>query len=223
MSTCRSCGAALTWVQTEAGKAMPLDAVPHPDGNVEMTGRWERSKMGATVPVVRVVVPQASLFGDEAPTRYLPHFATCPQADEHRQRGVNEHEVGGAPSRHDHPETSVVAAKKVRIGSQHAAIILDLSEAPMGRTAFELANLVGHLTRKRPGISPNQAGSRIAELRDRGLVEVLEVDGAQVTRRAAASDALVHVLTPRGRVEVGRLRSAQVADQRHESQQRGQG
>jgi len=211
VSGCRSCKAPVLWVQTEAGKAMPLDPEPHADGNVEMTGRVARSKLGGMVQVVRVVAPQSSLFGDEAPTRYLPHFATCPQADEHRQR-VNEHEVGGAPSRHDHPETSVKAAKKVRVGSQHAAILLDLREAPRGRTAFELANLVGHLTRKRPGISPNQTGSRIAELRERGLVEVLTDAGEQVTRRAASSDALVHVLTPRGRVEASRLRAALEAD-----------
>jgi hypothetical protein len=193
---------------------MPLDYEAHTDGNVELTGRVVRSKNGALVPVARVVPAQQSLEGlaGSGGARYLPHFVTCPNADEHRRPArVNEHEVGGAPSRHDNPDTSTEAAKKVRRGSQHAAILLDLREAPRGRTAYELASLDGHLTRKRPGISPNQANTRIAELRDRGLVERLTEGGEPVRRRAASSDADVHVLTPRGRVEAGRLRSAEVA------------
>ena len=191
---------------------MPVDVDPHPDGNVEMTGRKGTTSRGQSAPEVRVVAAQSSLFGDDEPTRYMPHFATCPNAEDFRGK-VNAAEVGGAPSRHDQPETAAKAGKLVRKGTQHAAILLDLREAPVGRTAHELATLDTHLVRMRPGIPPNQAATRIDELRKRGLVERLTDDaGAVVTRRAATGDAEVHRLTPQGRVEASRLRAALEAD-----------
>lgn len=54
---CRSCRAAIYWVTTPMGKSMPVD-VAVPDG-VQPT----REKDG----------------------RGISHFATCPQADEHRR------------------------------------------------------------------------------------------------------------------------------------------
>lgn len=178
---------------------MPLDAAPHPDGNVEMTGRVGTTPRGQSGPEVRVVAPQASLFGDQ-PIRYMPHFATCTTPEQ-----VNPREVGGGAVRLEQPDTAHAAARLVKRGTQHAAIMLDLKAAPAGRTSYELATLETHLAAKRPGITPNQAATRIDELRKRGLVERLTVDGAVVKRRAASGEAEVHVLTPRGRVEAGRL------------------
>ena len=64
MNACRSCGAEIRWVRTAAnGKAMPLDALPTPAGNVEIT------------PAGAVVHAQATLDGGE---RWMPHHATCP-------------------------------------------------------------------------------------------------------------------------------------------------
>lgn len=34
MPSCRRCGADIRWLRTAAGKAMPVDAAPNPDGNV---------------------------------------------------------------------------------------------------------------------------------------------------------------------------------------------
>lgn len=77
MSLCRSCDAEILWATTAAGKAMPLDAVPNPNGNVEAVcdahGRWS----------VVAVYKGPDLFGA---VRYMPHHATCPNADEHRTR-----------------------------------------------------------------------------------------------------------------------------------------
>ena len=72
MSNCRSCGAAIRWVEMEkSGKKMPLDAVPVEDGLI-----WIFGGKGHT--------------GDVAPAmgsmdRYTSHFATCPNAKRHRK------------------------------------------------------------------------------------------------------------------------------------------
>lgn len=86
MSTCRSCGAPVVWVETEAkadkpGRRMPLDADPErptkalkvDGGNIIFTGA--RSGSGAWL--VRYV--------GVGPGRYRSHFATCPNAKGHRR------------------------------------------------------------------------------------------------------------------------------------------
>lgn len=80
MSRCRSCDAEIFWVTTEAGKSMPLDALPSADGNV-MVSR------PAGKPVAAVL---AGLFLAEARESgrvlYMPHHATCPQGEAWRKR-----------------------------------------------------------------------------------------------------------------------------------------
>ena len=73
---CRSCGAPIVWAKTSRGLSMPLDAAPVVDGNVAIRDG------------VAVVVDPGGLF-DERPgeVRYVAHFATCPQAAQHRSRG----------------------------------------------------------------------------------------------------------------------------------------
>lgn len=64
---CRSCGAAVVFVRTPAGKWQPLDAEP-------LRGAF-------------VVDYPADLDGRgqaRAVTAYRSHFSTCPQADQHR-------------------------------------------------------------------------------------------------------------------------------------------
>lgn len=70
MSTCKSCGARIIWAPTPAGKHIPVDADPTPDGNIELRDG------------IAHVNQQANLLGE---ARYVTHFATCPQADEHRR------------------------------------------------------------------------------------------------------------------------------------------
>ena len=77
---CRSCGAAVTWTVTEAGKRMPVDFEPHPDGNVLLLPPYPN------VPDT----PRASVLGPlevEIATAALhrSHFATCPDADSWRR------------------------------------------------------------------------------------------------------------------------------------------
>lgn len=64
MNTCRACPAPVRWVRTEAGRAMPLDPVPVPEGNVQLVG-------GVAHVLHKDEVPQPG-------ARYVSHFATCP-------------------------------------------------------------------------------------------------------------------------------------------------
>lgn len=83
-ATCRSCHAAVVWVVTTAGASMPLDPEPRADGNIEMTGRTRRTKQGGMAPEVSYVPTQGALIASDEP-RYVSHFATCPNAEQHRR------------------------------------------------------------------------------------------------------------------------------------------
>lgn len=65
--SCRSCGAAVLWVTTTAGRLMPVDAEPVEGGNVEVLGNG-----------TAVVHGQPELAPGD---RYVAHFVTCPQAE----------------------------------------------------------------------------------------------------------------------------------------------
>jgi len=82
VSACRSCGAPVLWAVTTSGRRIPLDAAPAPDGAIVATGRYVPTDRGATMEVV--VDRQASLLDVEA--RWVPHWATCPHADDWRRR-----------------------------------------------------------------------------------------------------------------------------------------
>lgn len=71
MSRCRSCAAEIIWAHTEKGKRIPLDAEPVEGGNIELRDG------------IATIYGQA-IFGTEA--LYVSHFATCPDAAEHRSR-----------------------------------------------------------------------------------------------------------------------------------------
>ena len=73
MSWCRSCGREIRWVRTYRGVAMPLDPAPVDDGNVVFLANGS----------VRVISAEdrAKYPGPV----YKSHFATCPNAAEHRR------------------------------------------------------------------------------------------------------------------------------------------
>jgi hypothetical protein len=68
---CRSCQASIFWAKTEAGRSMPVDAHPHPDGRVILADR------GGTI-VARMLKEGEAARPGEVPRR--PHHMTCPQA-----------------------------------------------------------------------------------------------------------------------------------------------
>lgn len=70
---CTSCGALIIWAVTKNGKPMPVDAVSAPTGNI------------ALVPDPDPREPPTAQYLKTPGVRYLSHFATCPNAAEHRK------------------------------------------------------------------------------------------------------------------------------------------
>ncbi len=223
MISCGDCGAQIWWAATVAGKLMPVDHRSSATGNVVLTGRQGRAK-GRTLPEVKVLTAEdrerlgAEL--EEMP-RYTPHAATCRAAREGSASGSSDEVVEGeAPQVVTDVAAALVGDKAaqalaaasasglatVKAGTQRAAILQDLLDHPEGLSAHELTLEGTELARRRPGISVNNAGARLGELRAQKLVEILEDPaGMPVTRPAAAGVSVVHVLTAAGRDEARRL------------------
>lgn len=73
---CRSCQAPIRWAVTEAGKRIPVDVEPTPDGNMLLSLD--------DPPVAAVVRPGELQLVDDG-QRFVSHFATCEFADQHRR------------------------------------------------------------------------------------------------------------------------------------------
>lgn len=69
--TCRSCARDIVWGMTPAGKRMPLDPDPSPDGNL-----W----------IDEGVIMSTKVDPPDGAPRYLSHFVTCPDAKRWRER-----------------------------------------------------------------------------------------------------------------------------------------
>jgi hypothetical protein len=69
----------VVWSATDKGSKMPVDAQPAEDGNLIIVG--SETQNGRRVPKVRFVAKTAATT---AP-RFTSHFATCPNADQHRK------------------------------------------------------------------------------------------------------------------------------------------
>src|SRR5262245_43988340 len=89
MAFCKGCGQAIDWYKTAAGKNMPIDPDPHPDGNVY-------------IDVVRNVAVVAAVGAK--PKMYRPHWATCVKAGQFRAtpRPACDHEGCERTDRHTH-------------------------------------------------------------------------------------------------------------------------
>jgi hypothetical protein len=79
-TTCRSCGATIVWAETVSGVSMPVDAAPHPEGNVQLLQPDDpRSPPFATVYGKRKRPPPGAELR-------MPHHSTCPDAEQWRRR-----------------------------------------------------------------------------------------------------------------------------------------
>lgn len=76
MSQCSTCRAAIRWTVTEHGKRMP---VPVRGGNIVL--RDDGDQLTAVY-----VVPLLETPEDKRRPHYVSHFATCPQAAQHRRK-----------------------------------------------------------------------------------------------------------------------------------------
>lgn len=77
-ATCSTCASPIEWGRFEkSGKAVPLDVGPVPDGNLVVVRRDS-----GDVPIVRIATVADRERGG---TLRRAHFASCPQAAEHRR------------------------------------------------------------------------------------------------------------------------------------------
>ena len=88
MVQCRSCGAEIIWIKMASGKNMPVDAKPisysenlHPSAK----GKDILTLVTEHGSIVRTVFDPG---GDKV--GYTSHFATCPNANQHRKREKQE-------------------------------------------------------------------------------------------------------------------------------------
>lgn len=81
MSRCKSCGAAIEWVKTTAGRLMPLD----PDRQVlRLAPKGETMLVTDDGRIIRGALGEGPApFGTD--TGRTSHFATCPGAGQHRR------------------------------------------------------------------------------------------------------------------------------------------
>ena len=77
MSTCRGCGARIEWIKTRSGKMMPVDPEP-----VFVT---EGGTMKFVTDEGDVISGQVTEETTDT-VAYVPHWATCPEANSFRRR-----------------------------------------------------------------------------------------------------------------------------------------
>lgn len=75
---CKSCGAEIIWIRMKSGKAMPCDAEPIPYMELFSGGMKLVTEQGEVV--------QGCYDGTSDKIGYVSHFATCPNANQHRKR-----------------------------------------------------------------------------------------------------------------------------------------
>lgn len=76
-STCRSCGAPIVWAVTKNGRPMPVDPDPTAGGNLLLVLDPDPREPPLARHPLTTDVPPFVL--------HLSHFATCPNAAEHRK------------------------------------------------------------------------------------------------------------------------------------------
>lgn len=82
MAKCKSCGATIIWVGMQSGKSMPCDA--------RQVAYWEDKKGEATIITPNGETVRATLQAQRTPPTgvgFIPHWATCPQAQNFKKRG----------------------------------------------------------------------------------------------------------------------------------------
>lgn len=82
VKACGSCAAEVIWTVTHKGRRMPVDAAPVEGGNIRLRSEADGDRVIAEYPGKE----HPGLFDEGDRARYVSHFATCPQAAQHRRR-----------------------------------------------------------------------------------------------------------------------------------------
>jgi len=86
VSECRSCGAEVVWTLTSKGKRMPCDLLPVEGGDFFLF------RVGDNIDAVHAKSrdERASKAERRGQDRFASHFATCPNAAQHRGGGKRD-------------------------------------------------------------------------------------------------------------------------------------
>ena len=79
IASCRSCSAPIIWTCTKQGNRMPVDAVPLADDGASGFILFDGGQGGELLALYK---GPSSARGEPL---YASHFATCPQAAQHRR------------------------------------------------------------------------------------------------------------------------------------------
>ena len=80
-SICKSCGAEIIWIKMQSGKAMPVD--------YNQVTYWKKTGGSKKIVTPNGEVLSGEIEGDlntATGVGYISHFATCPNANQHRRR-----------------------------------------------------------------------------------------------------------------------------------------
>lgn len=80
-SFCKKCGAPIVWLRTPRGKMMPADAALRACRENPQGKNYVVNELG------EVIKCDLQFDGEPTGMARLPHWATCPHADEFRRRG----------------------------------------------------------------------------------------------------------------------------------------
>lgn len=86
---CRSCNAAILWVETESGRRMPLDPEPMEDGSIIIhmgPNHQQKASEIAHIETAEEAAARSKATEPAARTAYVSHFVTCPDAARWRRR-----------------------------------------------------------------------------------------------------------------------------------------
>jgi hypothetical protein len=73
---CRSCGERILWAETVKGRRIPIDVQPAHDGNIRLEPQGQHAP-----PLAIVLTGQI----ENNTQRWRSHFASCPNAAQHRR------------------------------------------------------------------------------------------------------------------------------------------
>ena len=173
---CKSCGAEVEWVKTEAGKKLILDKDPIESGNVVVLIDGEGNKMAR-------VVKQDELT--DKPRR-ISHWATCPDADHWRGKKVPKQHLASNWVRKVSENTFRYILEKQMLRGAHLAIYQTLFfYGPL--TTREVNDKLGGV----------EMHSRLVELERLGVVVEIGLKICSITRQESMSwdvtDNLPHI------------------------------
>lgn len=81
MGKCKGCGAEIIWIMSPSGKLIPCDP--------EQVTYWQKTKANGKIVTPNGEVISCEFYGDPQSATgigYVPHWATCPNADKFRRR-----------------------------------------------------------------------------------------------------------------------------------------